>query len=245
MITDETISQLLGLVNRTLPFKIVDALLQKNPAQLLSITHDCQAQGHSATTLLIEVLRLLKDGLVLKLHSKAETSFWLTDAERSEMMSLIEPWSYEAVDYALEILISGNEKLRYSTIPYLILETYLLRAMRAQSIEPLIHLLREAQPGATPAAQLEAMPQKHPQPTIPSSTPSSGVAHSTSPSQWQALLHKIQTEKPQTNTTAQSPSSESRSPNRSATVKDTLMANRDVQTILKELEGKIIKVEPL
>ncbi|MEA3543854.1 MAG: DNA polymerase III subunit gamma/tau [Thermodesulfobacteriota bacterium] len=126
-IDDDEIQSLLGLVSRALLLATIKALLDREPAQLLTLVQKVDEHGHSFRQFCQQLVELVRTLVVLKVVDQPGDLIDVGEAELQEMSRLAAPASLEDLQRVLAILIRTEADIAVSNYPRLTMEMVLIK----------------------------------------------------------------------------------------------------------------------
>ncbi len=124
---DDELQGLLGLVSRRLLLDTIEALIDRDPRQVLSLIQKIDDHGHSFRQFGQQLVELLRALVILKVVEDHGDLLDLSDAEVHELKRLIGPVSLEDLQRFLGALIKAEADLALSNYPRLTMEMVLVR----------------------------------------------------------------------------------------------------------------------
>jgi DNA polymerase III subunit gamma/tau len=206
------IARILGVTDRQLLLKTLEAIIHRQGAQLLEIIADCHDHGHDLRRFYQDLLFFCRHLVIASLGPEARHLADIADQEWDSLQKLARQTSLAHLFNLLTTLLKGEEELRRSPLPRLSLEILLLKLV---SLEPLLDLpdwldrlealegrLGPTQPGQAPPLEAVSAPAPAPQiPAAPSddqpnlaAAPSLAATLEPTPidaEQWQLFLHFV------------------------------------------------------
>ena len=172
------VSEVLGLTPRPLLMQTLQALLTKNPGQVLQILNRFQTTGEDPAVFLQSLIRELRNLLLLKLSPSESAhnalSLSLSDQEKAEFIQWIKPVSSEDLHLLLDMALKGSWELYRVQDTQILLEMLLLKMSQAPWVESLFGGGGGSGEEGThpPAPALSSLSSSSPS-SLPSSSPSS------------------------------------------------------------------------
>jgi DNA polymerase III subunit gamma/tau len=212
-VTVPEIARILGVTDRNLLLKTLEAILSRQGASLLEIIAECHDHGHDLRRFYQDLLFFSRHLVIASLGPESRHLADIADQEWDSLQKLARQTSSAHLFNLLTTLLKGEEELRRSPLPRLSLEILLLKLV---SLEPLLDLpdwlerlaalesrLESAPPQQTPApeavkppsAQLRAQeappavaPPAHPPLAEPEPSPETAPVDG---ERWQSFLHYV------------------------------------------------------
>ncbi len=149
-ISDDVISETLGLIPKIHILNILEALIKKNVEQCLTIAHEMYHYGHDlhhfAGELLEHVRLLLIAKLSIKEQQKNSLHTYLPEEEKNNLLSLAQNSSEEELIQMFHILLNGVEEISKSSFPRYALELTLIRMTTVFPVTAIKELLEKISP---------------------------------------------------------------------------------------------------
>ncbi|MEA3363346.1 MAG: DNA polymerase III subunit gamma/tau [Thermodesulfobacteriota bacterium] len=126
-IDDDQLQSLLGLVSRALLLATINAVLERNAGQLLSLVEKVDQHGHSFRQFCQQLVELVRALVVVKVVDQPGDLIDVGETELQEIRSLAEPASLDDLQRLLAILIRTEADLAVSNYPRLTMEMVLVK----------------------------------------------------------------------------------------------------------------------
>ncbi len=126
-INDDQLQSLLGLVSRALLLATINAVLERNAGQLLSLVERVDQHGHSFRQFCQQLVEIVRALVILKVVDQPEDLIDVGETELQELRRLAEPASLEDLQRLLAILIRTEADLAVSNYPRLTMEMVLVK----------------------------------------------------------------------------------------------------------------------
>jgi len=159
-----TVRQMLGSVDRTQVFEILQALADRNGSGAIEICESLRASGQSAASALDDMARLLQRIAVLQISSNDKLRFDESDAESAKVQHLAQQFQADETQFLYSLCLQGRSELGLAPDEYVGLSMTLMRFLafcsppaEKKTLKPIEVV---AQPAATPAATPAAEPAK-------------------------------------------------------------------------------------
>ncbi len=140
-LTEEEVLRILGVVDRTLIFNIMDAILQNDPASALGAIETADESGYDIKQLARELLRMFRHLMVVKLTKDPARVTDLTEYELERAVELAGGQSLETVERLFDLLAKLDEDLPRSSQPRMLLEVSLVKMAITPKVAPLADLI--------------------------------------------------------------------------------------------------------
>ncbi len=141
-ITEENLSDTLGLVDRRTIFKIADSVFSSDVASLLDILNDLYENGHNFKELYSDITEHFRNLLIVKMGKKIDKLINLPSHEIDLMAKQAKDISAIFLNQILDILYREDSAIRHSPNPKLTLEIIFFRMLQIKPALP-IELLIE------------------------------------------------------------------------------------------------------
>jgi DNA polymerase-3 subunit gamma/tau len=166
-ITVAHIHALLGTAQDDRLHGLLQAMVQRNAAQALTLLHATLQEGVDAGQLAEQLVGSLRDLMVAHVGGAAELMLYYSPAQFEAMKAEAQSWGLETLLAAAQVLDQAMARMRHSTHPRLLLEMALIRIAELEDLASLSQLLAEmsAGEGGRPAA---SRPQPTPARPVPS-----------------------------------------------------------------------------
>ena len=128
-VEDKNITDILGIIDRTLLFETSLAILENSPEECMRIVDRIYNYGYDIK----EFYRALMDqfrNLMISLISSKDDLLDITDKDREEILMQAQLAGLERLHQSLNLMIVKEEELRFTFHPRLVLETILIKLCR-------------------------------------------------------------------------------------------------------------------
>lgn len=128
-VEDDKITDILGIIDRTLLFEASSAILKNSPRECLEIVDRIYNYGYDIK----EFYRALMDqfrNLLVSLIATKDDLLDLSDRDREEIIRQAQMAGLERLQQSLNLLIARETDLRFTFHPRLVLETIMIRLCR-------------------------------------------------------------------------------------------------------------------
>lgn len=194
-LTAEKVSQVLGLIDRSLLFETLSAVLNRDHEILMGILKKLLDSGFDPKIFVQSLLEQVRNLLILQTFtSKQETIIDLADSEIAQLKTLSGAFSNEDLHLLFDMTLKGANDLVRASDPLLVLEMLLLRMAEAPRIKDLAQMMASAPPHTAkrpPASTVAAVAPKiapAPAPAPQAPTPSSDAPAEI---RWKDVVEKI------------------------------------------------------
>jgi DNA polymerase-3 subunit gamma/tau len=210
-ISDEDLLEVLGVIDHQDLFSTATAIIEGDAVRCLETIERLYLHGHDLRRFCQELAEHFRNLLVMKMSKEPQKLVDLTDAELTELKEQADKVSSSTLQQFFHFLLKGEEEIRRSSNPKLVLEMSLLRLTQLPKVmdmdEVISQMLKLEQKIAT-GGQPMAEPRRREEDTGPQEVSVSytqteetdtadpkAVADSPFP-KWQDVLKKMRQEKP-------------------------------------------------
>ncbi len=141
-ITEEAVREVLGLTDRALLFKMVEALARYDASLAIHNLAEVYNQGYDIVQYYRELVDLMRNLLLIKAAPTISTPD-LTTEEREELAATGEPLSIDGLTQIFNILFSGEFSIRNSSDPRIAMELLLIKMTRTGSVESIADVIEK------------------------------------------------------------------------------------------------------
>jgi DNA polymerase-3 subunit gamma/tau len=209
-VTDKALLEVLGVIDRQALLDTAAALLGNDAARCLEIVERLSVHGHDLRRFCQELAGHFRNLLVMNLCEDPEDLVDLTEGELAELKKQAAGVSGATLEQFVHFLMRGEEEIRKSSNPKLVLEMTLLRLVqlpRLMDIDRLIAQVHRLEERLARGAEGETLPgAREPEPDQGEVVPyaeigeeegpePSGVSEP-APGTWTDLLARIRQERP-------------------------------------------------
>ena len=210
-ILDEDLIEVLGIFDRQDLLSTAAAILESDPVRCLETIERLYLHGHDLRRFCQELAEHFRNLLVMKVSNEPQKLVDLTDAELAELKEQANKVSSSTLQQFFHFLLRGEEEIRRSSNPKLVLEMTLLRLVQLPQIMDMDKVISQmqkleqriaagGQPLAEPYRKKEDLGQQEVSPNYTQTEEVDTVdpkAVADSPvARWQDLLEKMRQEKP-------------------------------------------------
>jgi DNA polymerase-3 subunit gamma/tau len=142
-VDDETVIDLLGLVDRSLLYEVVDLIAREDLNGVLGLVNNMVEQGVDLHQFTLDLLGHLRGLLVVRTVDDATSILHLPDVDIMRMREQAAAFEIEDVDRAFALLAASEYRIKQSEVPRYHLEMVLGRLARLPRLEPLADLIKE------------------------------------------------------------------------------------------------------
>ena len=210
-IADEDLLEVLGVIDRQDLLGTAAAILEGDPVRCLETIERLYLHGHDLRRFCQELAEHFRNLLVMKLSNEPQKLVDLTVAELAELKEQADKVSSSTLQQFFHFLLRGEEEIRRSSNPKLVLEMSLLRLVQLPQVMDMDKVIAQmqkleqriatgGQPGAEPLISQEDLDQ----PEVSFNYKQTEEAGTADPKtvadsplvKWQDLLDKMRQEKP-------------------------------------------------
>lgn len=211
-INDEDLLEVLGVIDRQALLDTAAAILDGDPVRCLEIIERVYLHGHDLRRFCQELAAHFRNLLVIKVSNEPQKLVELTEAELTELKEQADRVSSATIQQFFHFLLKGEEEIRRSSNPKLVLEMSLLRLVQLPQVLDIDTVISQVQEleqrisaGAQSAAELyQSEEDSVLQQRISSDYPKTEEAETADPTtfaepssaKWQRLIERIRQEKP-------------------------------------------------
>jgi len=158
-ISEEAVREVLGLTDRALLFKMIEALARYDASLAIYNLAEVYTQGYDVIQYYRELVELMRNLLLIKAAPTISTPD-LTAEEREELTAAGEPLSIDELTQIFNILFSAEYSIKSSSDPKIALELVIIKMTRAGSVESIADIIDRltrlggSSPEAPPAGSL-------------------------------------------------------------------------------------------
>lgn len=151
-LTAEKVAKVLGLIDRSLLFETLSAVMNRDHDVLLTILKRLLDSGFDPKIFVQSLLEQVRNLLILQtFSSKQETLIDLADSEIAQLKTLSGSFSNEDLHLLFDMTLKGANDLARANDPLLVLEMLLLRMAEAPRIKDLAEMMKSGGSAATSA----------------------------------------------------------------------------------------------
>lgn len=152
----KTVTEVLGLTDRQLLLKTLQALIDRSPEQALDVIEQVFTAGYDPKIFAQDLLEELRNLLMLKVAGhKSEALVDLPPAEIEQMQSMSRHLSQEDIHLLFDMALKGAHDLPKSQDTRIVLEMLLMRMTQAPRICDLLHLQTSAATNSIPTPPIK------------------------------------------------------------------------------------------
>jgi len=139
-VSDDNVSEALGLIDRALVADTAKALLAGDAGAGLDLLDRVYNYGHDTKDFTAQLVEYFRSLVVAKVSKTPETILDLLDAEVDEIKDLASQASLETLTFFFNALLENMDDLRRSAQPRLALEALIVRLSQIEAVQPLAEL---------------------------------------------------------------------------------------------------------
>lgn len=158
-LTKENVINILGLTDRALIIEVLTALVQRDPAQMLSVIKKIASAACEPHLFVKDILENVRHLLLIKFsNEKTNELVELPDSEIRFLSDLSRNISEEDIHLLFDMTLKGAGEIPRSSEPMIVLEMLLLRMVAAPRVIELQNILQSSAPVKT-QGQAQVQPQ--------------------------------------------------------------------------------------
>ncbi len=142
-VTDESILDLIGIVDRRSIFKISEAIINSDFPALLDLLEELYNNGHNIKELYYHIVEHFRNLLVVKMTKKADKLVNLPSHETSMMRDQVKDISAATLNQIFDVLYREESSVRLSPNPKLCLEMVFLKIFQIKPVLPIDILIEK------------------------------------------------------------------------------------------------------
>lgn len=139
-VSDESVTEALGLIDRTLISDTARALLAGDAGKALDLLDKIYSYGYDTKEFTAQLLNYFRSLVVAKVAPDPERILDLLDVELEEIKSTSAGSSLETLNFFFNALLASVDNFRRSAHPRLALETLIVRLAQAEPVQPIAEL---------------------------------------------------------------------------------------------------------
>jgi len=210
-ISDEDLLEVLGVIDRQDLLGTAAAILEGDPVRCLETIERLYLHGHDLRRFCQELAEHFRNLLVMKVSNEPQKLVDLTDAELAELKEQADKASSSTLQQFFHFLLRGEEEIRRSSNPKLVLEMSLLRLVQLPQVMDMDKVISQIQKleqriaaGGQPAAEPYKSEEDLGQQRVSYNYTQTEEVEAADPktladsplAKWQDLLEKMRQEKP-------------------------------------------------
>jgi DNA polymerase-3 subunit gamma/tau len=139
-ISEEAVREVLGLTDRVLLFKMIEAVARYDASLAIHSLAEVYTQGYDIIQYYRELVDLMRNLLLMKAAPTISTPD-LTAEEREELAAVGQPLSIDELTQLFNILFSAEFSIRNSSDPRIAMELVLIKMTRTGSVESIADVI--------------------------------------------------------------------------------------------------------
>lgn len=140
-VSEETVLDLLGVLDRNLLEGIANAIIQKDATQVLLVLDQIVNSGYSLGAFHQQLLEYFRNLMIVKISGDESLISDLPDELKIHLTQQSENISQEELSLVIKLLLEAGEVLKKAPQPRVVLELYLSRLAQLDSLLPLSQIL--------------------------------------------------------------------------------------------------------
>ena len=133
---DDEVAQILGLVDRSLLYQMLEGLLQAEPTRSLEAIATVYEHGYELSQFTSELLELIRNAALASLSPSSKPFLDITEDERNRLLELSKGVSPEVFSQYFDVLMQVHDRVARSSRPRLVLEMAVARLASTRAVEP-------------------------------------------------------------------------------------------------------------
>ena len=210
-ISDEDLLDVLGVIDHQELFSTASAIIEGDAVRCLETIERLYLHGHDLRRFCQELAEHFRNLLVMKMSSEPQKLVDLTDAELNELKEQADKVSSSTLQQFFHFLLKGEEEIRRSSNPKLVLEMSLLRLTELpkvmdmdEVISQMLKLEQKIATGGQPMAEPRRREEDAGQQEVSAGYTQTEETNTVDPkvvadsplAKWQAVLKRMRQEKP-------------------------------------------------
>lgn len=123
----EKVLELLGISDNHIVYEIVEAIVDKNPQIALKLLDEAYSGGTGIIQLINQIILSFRDMLIIKITDSNDKLVESSTGVRSRLKELGDRVEVELISYYIEYLADMENKMKYSTLPKILMEVALIK----------------------------------------------------------------------------------------------------------------------
>jgi DNA polymerase-3 subunit gamma/tau len=140
-VTDDEVSEMLGLIDSRMVGSIAAALLEGNLSTCLQLFDEAYGKGIDLKRFTSDLLTFFRSLLICKIVPDPAALIDFADQELADLRNMAAGYEVETLHNLFQLLLKGIEEMQYSKHPRLMLEMAFVKATQAGTIVPVTELL--------------------------------------------------------------------------------------------------------
>ena len=174
------VTEILGLVDRTLLYEMLEGLVKGEPGRCLDAIAQVHDHGHEMSRFTDEMLDLLRNAALTAMSNEAERHLDVADAERQRLIQLAEGLSPQLFSRWFDVMLDVHDRVARSARPRNVLEMAVARLATTrpargvdQLVDRLVEIDRQLRGAGYSAAAQPTRGSRAPRRQTPTAEPSS------------------------------------------------------------------------
>jgi DNA polymerase-3 subunit gamma/tau len=142
-VRDEEVTEVLGLIDRKILSDMIEAIAERDAGRCLEMVEQLYQFGYDIQHFCRELLRYLRNLILLKVSSHPEPLLELPEEEINLLKRQAEKFRFDQLNQLFGLLLKGEEEVAQSTFPRTMLEMTLIRMAMLQSILPIDEIIKK------------------------------------------------------------------------------------------------------
>jgi DNA polymerase-3 subunit gamma/tau len=136
-ISDEAVNSILGVIDRTLIYKIVSAVINKDANEALKVIQSIYDYGYDINQFCFNILEAFRDVIAFKVSDNPKEVIELSDSELNEIKAFADSIDVKELLLIYNMLYKSEEDITKSLNPKMILEMTILKMINRFPVVPL------------------------------------------------------------------------------------------------------------
>jgi len=140
---DEEVGQILGLVDRSLLYSMLDGLLNGQPEKALGAISTVYEHGHELTQFSSEFLGLLRNAALIGLSPSSRNFLDIPEEEKERLDTLVEGVTPDVFSRYFDVMLETHDAVARSSSPRMVLEMAVARMASTRKVQSVDVLLQK------------------------------------------------------------------------------------------------------
>jgi len=140
-IPDDEVASILGLVDRSLLFGMLEGLLVGEPDRCLQAIHAVYEYGYDLPQFTSEFLELLRNAALVVLSEQSQRYLDIPQEEKEQLQTLCRDLDVTVFSRWFQVMLDVHDQVSRSSRPRLVLEMAVARLATVRRVQPVDHLL--------------------------------------------------------------------------------------------------------
>ncbi len=140
-IPDDEVAKILGLVDRSLLFGMLEGLLAGEPDKCLEAIHAVYEYGYDLPQFTSEFLELLRNAALVVLSEESQRYLDIPEEEKQRLADLCQGLDESVFSRWFQVMLQVHDQVSRSSRPRLVLEMAVARLSTVRRVQPVDHLL--------------------------------------------------------------------------------------------------------